>query len=228
MVRSVCVYTPPGYEQDITRKYPVLYLLHGWGQNEQAWVTLGNVNTTLDDLLAKGKARPMLIVMPEGHAEFPNLPPSPDGRPPTSSEALEGDLFNDLIRFVQARYRIDATAESRAIAGLSMGGRQALFIGLNHPEMFRWVAGLSAAIRDRVFDDDYQDIVEDAHHETKDMRMIWVGCGRSDGVFLPNQQFHEWLQAKNITHTWYPSNGDHEWSVWRDNLTRILSLLFNG
>ena len=226
MERHLCLYTPPGYEQDAALWYPVLYLLHGWGNDEKAWVTLGCANRGLDDLLAQGKAKPMIIVMPQGHAEFPNIPSSPDGRPPTSSEALEGDFFNDLMPFVENHYRADRTARSRAIAGLSMGGRQALFIGLNHPEMFKWVAGFSAAIRDRVFDDDYQDIVEDPQHETKDTRLIWFGCGRADGYFLANRQFHEWLAAKNIACVWHSSDGGHEWPVWRDYLVQILPLLF--
>jgi enterochelin esterase family protein len=226
MERRLCVYTPPGYEQDTARRYPALYLLHGWGHDEKAWVKLGNANRTLDDLLAQGKAKPMILVMPQGHAGFPGIPPSPDGRPPTSSEALEGDFFNDLISCVEDHYRVVRSAQSRAIAGLSMGGRQALFIGLNHPEMFKWVAGFSAAIRDRVFDDDYQEIVEDPQHETQDTRLIWFGCGRADGNFLANRQFDEWLAAKNIAHVWYASDGGHEWPVWRDYLAQILPLLF--
>jgi enterochelin esterase family protein len=227
MERRLCVYTPPGYEQDAERSYPALYLLHGWGNDEKAWVTLGCVNSSLDKLLAQGKAKPMILVMPLGHAEFPNIPPRPDGRPPTSSEALDGDMFNDMIPFVEGRYRIERSAQSRAIAGLSMGGRQALFIGLNHPEMFKWVAGFSAAIRDRVFDDDYQDISENPQQETKDTRLIWLGCGRDDGCYLANWQFHEWLEARGITHVWHPSAGGHEWPVWRDYLLQILPLLFN-
>jgi enterochelin esterase family protein len=227
MERRLCVYTPPGYEQDAARSYPAVYLLHGWRNDEKAWVTLGCVDRGLDSLLAQGKAKPMIIVMPQGHAEFPSVPPSLDGRPPTSSEALGGDMFNDMIPFVEGRYRIERSAQSRAIAGPSMGGRQALFIGLNHPEMFKWVAGFSAAIRDRVFDDDYQDISENPQRETKTTRLIWLGCGRDDGCFQANWQFHEWLAARGISHVWHPSGGGHEWPVWRDYLLQILPLLFN-
>ena len=227
MTRHLCVYTPPGYEEDAARSYPVLYLLHGWGNDEKAWVALGCANRSLDALLARGKAKPMILVMPQGHAEFPNIQPPPDSRPPTSTEALDGDFFNDMLPFVEGRYRIERSAQSRAIVGLSMGGRQSLFIGLNHPEMFKWVAGFSAAIRDRVFDDDYQDIAEDPQHETKDTRLIWLGCGKADGCFQANWQFHEWLAARDISHVWHPSGGGHDWVVWRDYLVQVLPLLFN-
>jgi len=224
--RRLSIYTPPGYEAAAGRLFPTLYLLHGWGSDEKSWIVDGGVNLKLDDLIAQAKVKPMIVVMPQGHAQFPSLPVSPGGRPPTSSEALEADLFNDTIPFVEKNYRIDRSADARAIAGLSMGGRQALFIGLNHPEMFRWVAGFSAAIRDRVFDDDYQDITVDPQHETKDTRLIWFGCGRADGCFPANGQFHDWLAAKNIPHVWRPSEGGHDWPVWRDYLTQVLPLLF--
>ena len=141
-VRRLTVYTPPGYDKDRQARYPVLYLFHGANADEAAWTRLGRVNLILDNLLAAGKAKPFIVVMPFGYGVTPG-----SGQPGDNSALFSRDLLEDAIPFVQSQYRVDTGRDRRAVAGLSMGGGQSLSIGLGHLELFSYVAGFSAALR---------------------------------------------------------------------------------
>jgi len=222
-LRRLQVYTPSGYDKSRAR-FPVLYLLHGNGDNEATWVALGRAHMIADNLFAWGKAIPSIIVMTDGHA----LPPGP--RTTNSVErarriaAFEGDLLQDVIPFVEANYRVKDGPANRAIIGLSMGGGQSLTIGLNHPELFSWVGGMSASIFDPETSIAYA--LNDAPITNRKLKLLWFACGKDDFLIKQNQQFDELLTARGIRHTFKLTEGNHSWPVWRRYLAEFLPLLF--
>lgn len=228
--RTLWVYTPPGY--DTSRKhYPVLYLLHGNGEEVSGWVRNGRANIILDNLLAQRKIQPMIVVMPQGHAlQAPGVEPLKRVTGETSmfSPLLPKDLLGQIIPLVEKSYRAKTSRDSRAIAGLSMGGGQALSIGLGHPELFKYVLGYSSAIGP-----DFLDIQEVLNRVTanpraanQDFGLIWISCGRQDFLYKANESLHEKLAGHGINHKYVETEGTHVWSVWRGNLSASLPLLF--
>lgn len=222
-IRRLTVYTPPGYDRDQQTRYPVLYLFHGANADENAWHRLGRVNLILDNLLAAGKTKRFLVVMPFGYGVSPGLP-----SPPGENTAKFGrDLIEDVIPFVQAQYRVDTNRERRAIAGLSMGGGQALSIGLNQLDLFSYVGGFSAAIGNAAdFSKTYGSLVAHADAANKKLKLLWVGCGRDDSLFAASKSFSEFLATHKIAHTFRETDGAHTWMVWRRYLNEIAPLLF--
>tara|TARA_R110002096_G_scaffold4493_6_gene20809 strand:- start:18628 stop:19752 length:1125 start_codon:yes stop_codon:yes gene_type:complete len=226
--RATYVYTPPGYaESDET--FPVLFLLHGSGDDASAWTNVGRAHLIADNLIAQGKVKPMVIVMPHGHANQPGVDPfliaNKDEWSRQNFEAVSTDFFDRLLPLIQARYRIRTDAEGRAVAGLSMGGGQALRFGLNHPDQFAWVAGFSSGIAG-----DAEKVQEHfgAMPENAAFKLVWQGCGKDDFLFDRNVYFHEWMTEKEIPHVWKVTEGGHSWPVWRDYLIQLLPLLFEG
>lgn len=230
VTRLLWVYTPPGYDNSRAR-YPVLYLLHGNGEAQDGWVTNGRANFILDNLIADGKAQPMLIVMPQGHAlQGAGVGPlvRVSGETTMYSERFPKDLLEDVMPLVERNYRVVADANHRAIAGLSMGGGQALAIGLAHQDLFHYVLGYSAAISAQFMDADavFHDALANPAGINKKLRLLWLSCGRQDFLYQANRQFAESLKAKGVKAMVRETEGAHVWSVWRNNLNESAALLF--
>jgi enterochelin esterase-like enzyme len=222
-VRRLTVYTPPGYDRDQQTRYPVMYLFHGANADENAWYRLGRVNLILDNLLAAGKARPFIVVMPFGYGVTPGVPSAPG----ENTARFGRDLLEDVIPLVQSRYRTVVDRDHRAIVGLSMGGGQALNIGLNHVDLFSYVGGFSSGLGNVAeFPKTYASLIAHADTANKKLRLVWVGCGKEDGAFGASKSFAEFLTAHRIAHTFRETDGAHTWMVWRRYLNEISPLLF--
>jgi enterochelin esterase-like enzyme len=218
--RRVTVYTPPGYERGTTR-YPVLYLLHGANADETAWIKLGRADVIMDNLLAAKKARPFIVVMPFGYG----VPPGTSGGQNTA--AFARDLLGDVIPLVQARFRARTDRDHRALVGLSMGGGQALAIGLDHRELFSHVGGFSSGLGKAAdFPQTYASVVADPRATNKQMRLIWIGCGREDGALANSRALSAFLTEHEVKNTLVESGGAHTWMVWRRYLNELAPLLF--
>jgi enterochelin esterase family protein len=230
VTRWLWVYTPAGYDRSQTR-YPVLYLLHGNGEAQNGWVMNGRANIILDNAIAEDKALPMIVVMPQGHAlQGAHVGPLVRIRGETSmfSPRFPKDLLEDVIPLVERTYRVKPGAQNRAIAGLSMGGGQALTIGLNNPATFRYVLGYSAAIGGQItnVDETFKDLLTNPAGANATFRLIWISCGRQDFLFKNNKEFADTLTERGIKLTYRETKGAHVWSVWRGNLYETLPLLF--
>jgi enterochelin esterase-like enzyme len=235
-VRRVNVYTSPGYSASADKPYPVLYLLHGFGDDEGFWTQVGYANFIMDNLLAEGKTKPALIVMPFGHASraINRGPGGPRGVQPRGGarfgvEMLENDLLENVIPLVEREYHVGKDSNHRAIAGLSMGGFQALSIGLNNPKYFAYVAGFSSALMNHNFENDFQSFLADPDKTNKQFKKIWIGCGSDDGLLSGTQKFDELLTGKGIKHEVVTTPGyGHVWTLWRVYLRDLLPKLFDG
>ena len=222
--RSLHVYTPPGYERQ-RKDLPVLYLLHGSGDNDATWTALGRAQVILDNLFAQKKVKPMIVVMTDGHAYV-----APPGTSPTNSAvrgrgtlAYQDDLLGDVMPFVEANYRTIEKRESRAIIGLSMGGGQALHVGLNHLDRFAWVGAMSAAIPET---NAVASVLDDARRTNQKLKLLWIAIGKDDFLLNRNEQFHSLLESKGIQHTYKVTEGNHSWPVWRKYLADFAPLVF--
>ena len=219
VTRPLYIYTPPGYDKDPDAKFPVMFLLHGSGDTENTWIHVGRANVILDNLIAQKKAVPMVIVMPYGHTPAA----SPDGLDIDNSTALQRDLINDVIPYLERNYRVRNEPKHRAIVGLSMGGGQAVTIGLANLDTFAWVGAFSAAVRDQ---DKYEPLLSDPNLTNAKLELLWVGCGRKDFLFDTNAKFLETLKAKNVKHVPHITDGAHDWRVWRRYLKELVPILF--
>src|SRR5579864_1368437 len=230
VTRFVWIYTPPGYDES-KLKYPVLYLLHGNGEAQNGWVMNGRANIILDNLIAAKKSRPMVVVMPQGHAlEAAGVAPLVrlSGETQMYSERFPKDLLGDVIPLVERRFRVIADADHRAIAGLSMGGGQALTIGLAHPDLFHYVLGYSAAVSGQFMkaEKEFKDFLANPAKASDGLRLLWLSCGKQDFLYEANRQFAEVLKAKKVQLKYRETEGAHVWSVWRNNLNESAPLLF--
>jgi enterochelin esterase-like enzyme len=276
--RKMTVYLPPGYSTDI--KYPVLYLLHGAGDNEGGWIRNGSANVILDNLFADKKIVPMIVVMPNGSPQGPRpgtvlagtimkradadkngivsreeflaaaealykeldtgkldekqlatglnrlMPPpaTPGGRQRGFGDFVSGfenDLVKDIIPYVESHYPVQADREHRAVAGLSMGGGQALTIGLRHLDLFAYVGGFSSALFGNS-----SALVSDPAAATKQLRLLWLSCGDEDRLMEASKTFHTSLEQKNVPHLWHVDSGAHTWPVWKNDLYLLAQRLF--
>ncbi len=213
--RRLTVYTPPGYDRDARTRYPVLYLFHGANADETAWTRLGRVNLILDNLLASGKGKPFVAVMPFGYG----VPPGGGGSGNTA--AFTRDLLEDVLPLVESRYRVYGDRDHRAVAGLSMGGGESLEIGLTHPELFGYVGGFSAAIGNANLQRTFAGLTGKSK-----LHLLWIGCGKDDSLFAASQNFSKLLDSAHIQHTFRESDGAHTWMVWRRYLNEFAPLLF--
>ena len=223
--RRLTVYLPPEYDRDPQARYPVLYLLHGANADETAWHRLGRVNLILDNLRPSGRAKPFIVVMPFGYGVPPNLP----AQPGENTAKFGRDLIDDVIPLIESRFRTIADRDHRALVGLSMGGGEALTIGLNHLELFSHVGGFSAAVGSAAaFPKTYASLIADGKTSNQKLRLLWVGCGKEDGIFDASKSFSEFLTQHHIRHTFHESSGAHTWMVWRRYLNEIAPLLFQS
>ena len=225
--RDYYVYTPPGYDPTAKKSYPVLYLLHGFSDDASGWTSVGRANFILDNLIAEGKAKPMLIVMTLGYGAPEIVSRTGAFRDAGIRERnysrFRDALFNEVMPQVEKIYRVSKDRESRAIAGLSMGGAESLYVGLNALDRFARVGAFSAG----GLTDDYNATFPtlDGSANSK-LRLLWVACGTDDRLIAFNRKFREWLQKKDIRHTDIETPGAHTWMVWRRNLATFAPLLF--
>jgi enterochelin esterase-like enzyme len=247
--RPASVYLPPGYSPDT--KYPALYLLHGIGGNETHWAGPGAAGAILDNLIADGKAVPMIVVMPNGRASNepstlfaggrgPGAGGASAGGPPRAGAAgagppggaamavefeayaaFERELIGDLIPYIEAHYSVAGDRMNRALAGLSMGGGQSLNFGLNNVDTFAWVGGFSSAPNTKP----PAELVPD-EAAARRLELLWVSCGNEDGLFNISAGVHEHLAAQNVPHEWYIDAGAHTFEVWKNDLYHFAALLF--
>jgi len=220
--REVFVYTPPGYQTG-DENYPVLYLLHGFGDDASAWSRVGKVQHIADNMLASKRGVPAIIVMPFGHIE---LPKSPDYREYPLLEniaAMEKELMEGVIPFVESNYRCKKSVADRAIAGLSMGGGHALQFGVNHLDKFGWIAGFSSSI-------DKQKVDEVFKAKTKELQAnknwLWLGCGKDDFLYQETVGLDKWLTENKIEHEVLLGEGAHNWRCWRGYIENVLDVIF--
>ncbi len=224
--RAFTVYTPPGYEGDPAARYPVLYLLHGSGDHTRSWIEVGQANFILDNLLAAKRAAPMIIVMPFGHAVV-SRERSEAGRQ-KNTELFRDDLLKDVMQAVERLYRVSADRRGRAIAGLSMGGGQALTIGLARLDLFAGVAGFSSALSGEDLGERFRAVLSNPARTNRDLDLLWIGCGKDDRLVEPARAFDSLLNEKKIRHTYRETDGAHSWRVWRVYLNELLPLLFRS
>lgn len=210
--RKMQVYTPPGYSKD--NKYPVLYLLHGIGGDETEWQRFATPDVLLDNLIADGKAVPMIIVMPNGRAQKDDRAgPNPMATAPAFAK-FERDLLDDVIPAIESRYSAQADREHRALAGLSMGGGQSLNFGLAHLDTFAWVGGFSSAPNTKPA----EQLVPDSAAAAKQLKLLWLSCGNKDGLIRISQGVHAYLKEKQVPHVWHVDGNGHDATHWRNNL----------
>jgi len=235
MMRRITVYTPPGYEEG-KQKYPVLYLLHGMGGDEEAWIALGRTSQILDNLIAQKKANPMIVVMSNGNVAQEAAPgesslgfTKPTMQLPNTMDGKFEETFPDIIRFIENNYRVRKKKESRAIAGLSMGGYHSLHISRYYPGTFGYVGLFSAAImpNEQATSKVYQNL--DATLETQmknGLNLYWIGIGKTDFLYKNNVDFREKLDKMGFKYTYLETEGGHTWTNWRIYLTEYAQLIF--
>lgn len=233
--RRMTVYTPAGYETG-GKRYPVLYLLHGMGGDEEAWISLGRTAQILDNLIAQGKAKPMIVVMPNGNASQEAAPgESSRGMvPPTMQlpKTMEGSYeqaFPEIVKFIDKNYRTIKSKSGRAIAGLSMGGFHSLHISKQYPDMFNYVGLFSAAIMPNK--EASSPIYENMEGKLKvqfdkNPALYWIAIGKTDFLYKANEEYRKLLDEKGYKYTYYESDEGHIWRNWRIYLTEFVPMLF--
>ena len=227
MNRRMTVYTPYGYETSKKTKYPVLYLLHGGGGDEEAWTSMGRTAQILDNLIEKGLAKPMIVVMPNGNpgqqaACTLNLPVSDvNYRDPANANAYVKSLVTEIIPFVEKNYRAIPKKEARAIAGLSMGGGHTTSATMLFPGVFDYICPMSCGMRDGENVDAQMQAIKKAGY-----KLYWIGCGTDDFAWPGTETMVEILKRNDMEHTLFASDGGHVWYNWRYYLNTFAQLLF--
>ena len=227
--RDYYVYTPPGYAAGSAQRYPVFYLLHGYSDDASAWTAVGRANLILDNLIAQGKAKPMIVVMPLGYGAPEILSRSGPGfRDPSlvhkNLVKFRDALLTEIIPQVERDYHTFTDRNHRAIAGLSMGGGESLYVGLNRLNRFAWIGSFSAGVGEAEFAGEFPSVTPTINRQ---LRLLWIACGEQDTVVGKfNRAFRAWLNSRGIRYTnvWTP--GMHTWMVWRNNLVAFAPLLF--
>ena len=218
--RKALVYTPPGYSADT--KYPVLYLLHGIGGDEEEWRRGGHPEVILDNLIADKKAAPMIIVMPNGRAQTDDRPgPNAMATAPAFGK-FDQDLLGSLIPFIESKYSVIKDRESRALAGLSMGGGQSLNFGLANLDTFSWIGGFSSAPNTKPV----AELVPDPEKATQQLKLLWISAGNKDGLIRISQNVHGYLKEKNVPHIWHVDEHAHDFQHWKKALYNFSQQIF--
>ena len=218
--RKMNIYTPPGYSKD--KPYPVLYLLHGIGGDETEWQRYAHPDILMDNLIADGKAAPMIIVMPNGRAQKDDRA-GPNAMATAPAFAVfERDLLDDVIPAIQSRYSARTNREGRALAGLSMGGGQSLNFGLAHLDTFAWVGGFSSAPNTKP----PAQLVPDPEAAKQQLKLLYLSCGNKDGLIRISQGVHNYLKEKQVPHIWHVDGYGHNATHWRNNLWLFAQRIF--
>ena len=233
--RRITIYTPPGYENN-NEKYPVLYLLHGMGGDEEAWIALGRTAQIIDNLIAQGKAQPMIVVMPNGNAAQEAAPGEsslgmykPTMQLPNTMDGTYENSFNDIISFVESNYRVKAEKSNRAIAGLSMGGFHSLHISRFYPNTFDYVGLFSAAIMpdENVKSKVYQNFDETLSAQMNNgVQLYWIAIGKTDFLYQANVDYRKKLDSIGFKYTYIETEGGHTWDNWRKYLSEFATQIF--
>ncbi len=227
------VYTPPSFDPAKKQKYPVLYLLHGYSDDASAWTAMGKANVILDNLIAQGKAKPMIVVMPLGYGTMEIIAKGWSGSDDRelaqrNKRRFSDALFQEIMPLVKQQYPLSDRREDHAITGLSMGGAESLLVGLNHIDDFAYVGGFSSGrLGESDFGSAFPGITaQSAPGINARLRLLWIACGTGDQLLDPNQKLIAWLREKGLQPTAVQTQGMHTWMVWRDNLTNFAPLLF--
>ena len=218
--RKINVYTPPGYSKD--KKYPVLYLLHGIGGDETEWQRFATPDMLFDNLIADGKAVPMIVVLPNGRAQKNDRAEGNVFESAPAFAVFEKDLLNDVIPAIESRYSAQADREHRALAGLSMGGGQSLNFGLGHLDTFAWVGGFSSAPNTK----QPEELIPDPAKAKEQLKLLWLSCGNKDGLINISQRTQRHLKKHDIPHVWNVDSHGHDATHWRNNLYHFSQLIF--
>jgi enterochelin esterase-like enzyme len=230
--RRAHVYTPPDYDKDARTRYPVLYLQHGAGENERGWIEQGRANFILDNLMAAGKARPMILVVDTGYASKPvDKAQTAQARPPGPTSAFEEVMLGELIPMIDSSYRTLADREHRAMAGLSMGSMQTLQITLKHLDTFAWIGAMSGPPRQGFeVKTSYDGVFSDAAAFNQKVKLFWLGAGTVEEQFHRSTvAMHAALDQAGIKNVFFSSQGtDHEWQTWRRSLHDLAPRLFRN
>jgi enterochelin esterase-like enzyme len=231
------IYTPPGYENS-EDSYPVLYLLHGMGGDEEAWMALGRTSQILDNLIAQGKTKPMIVVMPNGNFSQEASPGEssqgfykPNFQLPNTMEGSMESSFPDVIEFIESNYRVKANKEKRAIAGLSMGGFHSLHISRYYPNKFDYVGLFSPAINPIGKTDSpvYSNIEETLKKQKENgLELYWIAIGKTDFLYKSVEDFRKTLDEIGMDYEYIETEGGHTWTNWRDYLVEFTPLLFRN
>jgi enterochelin esterase family protein len=223
------VYTPPSYDPKKGKRYPVLYLLHGWSDMASGWTAVGQANFIFDNLVAEGKVKPMVVVMPLGYGDMKfvtsgNSVWDDDVAIDRNLSLFSQTLLSEVLPRVESEYHVSKNRDDRAIAGLSMGGLESLTVGLTHPELFGWVGGFSSAVVGHREDEKLAAL----NGRTVALHLLWIACGTEDHLITPNRKFIAWLKSIGVPATAVETPGMHTWMVWRDNLAHFAPLLFQS
>lgn len=226
--RDYYVYTPPDYETNATRKYPVLYLLHGYSDDASGWTAVGRANVILDNLIAQGKAKPMVIVMPLGYGAPEMIQKKWNAWSDTALRDrnftnFREALLKEVMPQIARNYRVSTKPQDTAIAGLSMGGSETLITGLNNPEKFAWLGAFSSGGLGGNFAKWFPSTGSTLNDKLK---LLWISCGTDDHLIKNNRDVVGWLKGKGVKLTFVEVPGEHTWMVWRRNLVTFTSLMF--
>lgn len=224
-IRKALIYTPPGFSKD--SQYPVLYLLHGIGGDEKEWLKGAHPEVILDNLYAEKKLKPMIVVMPNGRAMKNDRAVGNvfDREKVEAFATFEKDLLNDLIPYIEKNYPVLTNRESRAIAGLSMGGGQSLNFGLGNLDKFAWVGGFSSAPNTKK----PEELVPDPAKAKELLKLLWMSCGDKDGLINFSKRTSDYLEANSVPHHYLViPDGGHDFKVWKLSLYNFSQLLFKN
>ena len=225
-VRPVVVYTPPGYDANSTKKYPVLYLLHGTTDTEETWTKVGRANIILDNLIYDVKAEPMIIVMPYGRA-YPVISKSSGSlRDWPNLQEFNKDFFGNLMPFIEKNYRTKNDKDSRAIAGFSGGGGTSLYFGLNNMDKFSYVCGFAPGMLKNEFDRNNAGAFANPANTNKQLKLFWIGVGKDDSLHGIIEEYKKLLDEKGIKYQALVSDGAHTWMNCKLYLSTIAQKLF--
>jgi enterochelin esterase family protein len=226
LVRPMLIYTPPGYTEDTQKEYPVLYLIHGMTDTQETWYKVGRMNYILDNLIAQGKAEPMIVVMPYANP-FPALMKK---NPATQMDLMGTKMFTDellkeIIPYVEKNYRAKEGRDNRAIAGFSLGGRQTLGAGLSNPDKFAYVCPMAPAVFPQGLDQDFKETYASAE-QLRTLKLLWIGCGKDDSLYAGAKALAKKLGTEKVKCETFYSSGGHTWMNCRLFLTTIAPKLF--